>query len=141
MQQKNLIPEWKMKYNIGIELVDLQHQYFLNLIKRLSSLLNKDLSDHMITRLINEILKYAEFHFQSEENLMLIEEYPEFDKHTELHKDLIEEIGTFLYYYSHGEKQAEELIEFLTEWFMHHTVEEDLKFGDYLKGKQKKTKQ
>jgi len=137
MEQKNIIPDWKKKYNIGLELIDHQHQYFLNLISRLSELLETDLSDYLITRLVNEILKYADFHFQSEENLMLIEEYPEFEKHKELHKDLIEEIGTFLYYFSKQEKQADELIGFLVKWFIDHTVEEDSKLGDYIKSKQK----
>jgi len=133
MKLEAVVPDWNKKYNIGIELVDLQHQYFLNLIKRLSKYLDHDLSKYMITRIINEILKYADFHFQSEENLMLIENYPEYEKHEELHKDLIEDIGTFLNYYSKGEKQPAELIEFLLKWFIDHTLEEDKKFGDYIR--------
>ena len=67
-------------HKIGIEEVDLQHQYFLDLIKRLSVILNSNVSAHLDTRLINEIIKYAEFHFQSEENLMVINDYPDLEK-------------------------------------------------------------
>jgi hemerythrin len=133
MKQGISIPDWEKKYNIGIDLVDFQHQYFLKLIKRFSEHLDDDISDYMFDRLINEIIKYADFHFQSEENLMIIEGYPEYRNHQEIHKDLIEDIGTILYYYSEGEKETSELVEFLLKWFFDHTAGDDMKFGKYIK--------
>lgn len=129
----NTIYEWKKSYNTGNEEIDFQHQYFLKLIHRIAELFQSQLSDYILSRHINEILKYAEFHFQSEENIMQLADYPDTDDHAELHKDLLDEIGTVLYYYRNGKRPVENVIEKLYNWFLNHTIYEDSKFGDFQK--------
>jgi hemerythrin len=93
------------------------------------------MSKYLITRHINEILKYADFHFQSEENIMLLYDYPESKSHQELHKDLLDEVGSTLYYFEKGEKSISQITEILISWFLEHTTKEDIKFGEYINKK------
>lgn len=135
MQELQSITQWKSEYSIGIEEIDFQHKYFLKLINRLSIKAKEDLSAFLISRHVNEIIKYADFHFQSEENLMLLTEYPDFDEHYNLHKDLLDEIAVFLYGFNKGNKTFDELINFLMKWFIDHTIEQDQKFAKYYNNK------
>ena len=73
--------EWKEKYNTGIDEVDLQHKYFLELIKRFSKLTEEKLDDQYVKRLLQEIAYYGVFHFCSEENMMIKDNYPALKQH------------------------------------------------------------
>jgi hemerythrin len=133
MSSESNVPKWSDKYMIGIPDVDFQHQYFLRLIQRLEKRFESGMDSHITLRHFNEILKYADFHFQSEENLMLMYNYPGYQTHHNLHIDLLDEIGTTIYYFQLEKKNATEVIEMLVKWFLDHTVEEDIKFGDFMK--------
>ncbi|MDP2162078.1 MAG: bacteriohemerythrin [Flavobacterium sp.] len=133
MDNEFKVPKWNNKFLIGVPDVDLQHQYFLKLIIRLEKRFNVGMDSHLTYRHFNEILKYADFHFQSEENLMLLYNYPEFDLHHKLHIELLDEVGTSLNYYNLGRKDASEIIEMLVNWFLNHTIEVDAKFGNFVK--------
>ncbi len=63
MASENKIPDWENKFNIGIDEVDFQHKYFLQLIHRLKKDFHEDLCETMCKRQLNEVIKYAQFHF------------------------------------------------------------------------------
>jgi len=132
MENKSLVPRWSKKYNINIPEIDFQHQYFLKLIQRLEKRFEIGMSSHLTYRHFNEILAYADFHFQSEENIMILYNYPDILIHQEQHKELLDEIGTTLYYYKLGKKSTAEIIQMLVHWFLDHTVEKDSKFGEFI---------
>ena len=86
------VPEWKVEYDTGVTEIDLQHRFFLALIKRLNTELAICTDLRYRERLLDELAKYAVFHFTSEENLMIKFGYPDFDRHHRLHLDLIDEL-------------------------------------------------
>jgi len=132
MENISLVPKWSEKYIINVSEIDFQHQYFLKLIARIEKKFEAGMSSHLTHRHFNEILAYADFHFKSEENLMLLYNYPEVNTQQELHKELMDEIGTTLYYYKLEKKSATEIIQMMVKWFLDHTVEEDAKFGKFV---------
>ena len=54
--------DWNQKYELGIEDIDLQHHYFLNLIKKISNLIKHPNFRVFKSRLISELNAYARFH-------------------------------------------------------------------------------
>ncbi|MDJ0834596.1 MAG: bacteriohemerythrin [Gammaproteobacteria bacterium] len=124
---------WKDKYKLDIEIIDLQHQYFADLINRLSVQLNQTDNLQYQAALISELNAYARFHFISEENLMQQAGYPGLQQHKKLHHDLMDQLSVkeSRLELNHGESEAESIIDFLRDWFLHHTVVEDRKFADY----------
>ena len=85
--ESNVI-DWNQKYDLGVEDIDFQHHFFLNLINRLAKdLLELDNTDYQLS-LISELNAYANFHFISEENMMRRANYPELEIHQKHHLDI-----------------------------------------------------
>jgi hemerythrin-like metal-binding protein len=127
---------WLPSYNIGIEDIDFQHHYFLNLINRLAKEFKR--SDNLSFRvsLVSELSAYTRFHFISEENMMLRSGYPETETHKQHHRQLLDQLSSkqALLEVRRTEQSFEDILEFLVNWFMHHTGQEDKLFANYLHG-------
>jgi hemerythrin len=67
--------EWKDDYLTGIEEIDTQHKGFVKLINRLSIVQEFGNKKAIAVRLLNELGKYIEYHFASEENIMFLTKY------------------------------------------------------------------
>ena len=116
---------WSPEFETGNDAVDFQHKYFLDLIRRIhQNLLHVDNPEYQHNLLL-ELVKYAEFHFLSEENIASAENLPGLDIHKERHQELIRELQKRL---DEGKKSTDEyesLIIFVIEWFFGHTYLED----------------
>jgi hemerythrin len=117
---------WKADYATGVEEIDLQHRYFMELINRLSTELDGCVDEIYRKRLLNELVKYASFHFVSEENMMIKFAYPDIERHRMLHLDLIDKLSWQI-----QSKSYAALFEFLVDWFIRHTLEEDKHIGEF----------
>ena len=118
---------WQSAYDTGVEEIDLQHRYFLALINRLRGELDACDDENHRHRLFDELARYAAFHFISEENLMLKYGYPGYEQQRRLHLELIDQLSWRMQSPSY-----DDLFEFLIRWFVHHTVEEDHRIGDFV---------
>lgn len=119
--------EWAPEFEIGNEYVDLQHRYFLDLIMRIGDIFKETSDDDYKNRLMTELQKYAEFHFASEENIMIALGLPGVDDHRLLHLRLLEELQHYKMNLESGIKTIDEFLEFITDWFLVHTLHEDRK--------------
>lgn len=129
--------EWKHDYELGIEDVDFQHHCFLNLINRLFDELETTKDANYRNALLNELSAYAKFHFISEENMMYQAGYPGLEEHQKLHCELIERLfnkESYLWI-EQSLHNTRVLMNFLLDWFFHHTLNEDKLFANYLKNK------
>ncbi len=134
----NLI-DWSNKYELGIEDIDLQHHYFLNLINKISDLLKDSNHKDYKIRLITELNAYARFHFISEENMMLASGYPEWAEHKRLHRHLLEDLSgkeSQIGLHPSSDSDLEDIVDFLANWFSTHTLEEDKKFAEFFHSQQ-----
>ena len=85
--------KWKHDYDLGIEDIDFQHQFFFFFINRISDELAVTNDPKYRNALINELSAYARFHFISEENMMYRAGYPGLEEHRKLHCELIEKLS------------------------------------------------
>lgn len=127
---------WDQKYEIGVEDIDLQHHYFLNLIGHIIEAIEQHAEKAYLEALIAELDAYAKFHFKSEERMMVYSNYPEYESHKSHHFDLIQRLSVEQYQLLNtpDSNGAEEVIHFLLDWFLEHTSKEDKRFGLYLQG-------
>ena len=60
--------------------------------------------------------------------------YPEFIEHKNLHFELIDHLSTKanMLALNNSNKSAMNILDFLIDWFLHHTTTEDRLFADYL---------
>ena len=120
---------WKKDYDLGIEDIDLQHRYFLNLINRLADELRMTTDASRRAALIAELNAYARFHFVSEENMMAKATYPLLEEHRRHHLALISELNSkeAMLQLEANDRRAEEVVDFLLE----HTTGEDRLFAEF----------
>lgn len=141
---KHQLIEWKHDYELGIEDIDFQHHFFVKLINRIANELAMTSDLNYQGALINELHTYACFHFMSEENMMYRAGYPDLEKHRNFHHELIDKISDKQCYLflNRSSKDIEKtsdflerIIDFLLNWFLSHTMNEDKLFADYLKSR------
>lgn len=119
--------EWAKEFEIGNEYVDLQHRYFLDLIMRIGKSFKASKDDDFKRRLMIELHKYADFHFTSEENLAISIDLSGVESHHQLHIQLLEDLNQYAENLDKGLKTMDEFLEFITDWFLVHTIHEDRK--------------
>jgi hemerythrin-like metal-binding protein len=120
---------WKPDMGTGNEAVDLQHQYFVTLINRIAINLADTRDDAYRMKLLDEIRKYADFHFTSEENIAFAcGKIVGLHSHHERHQELLTELHDHTSDLLKGHYTVEEYIQFLHEWFVGHTIREDRLF-------------
>jgi hemerythrin len=127
--------EWESRFEVGNDLIDQEHRTFIDLIKNVDYSVDEDMESEYIIRLLIEIEKFADFHFYSEENIMLSSGYPELKYHQELHRSLLSRLRQFIKDYESGAVEASSVIEFLMDWFKNHTAGEDRRIAQFINEK------
>ncbi|RLJ20530.1 hemerythrin [bacterium endosymbiont of Escarpia laminata] len=125
--------EWQKKFEVGHYKIDLEHRVFFELVKSIAAAEAHGASRDKIRRLIAETAKYAEFHFLSEENIMIDVGYPEFEEHREHHQSLMRNMQKYVVSFESGDSNIHDLVGFLLDWFVKHTTTEDLLLSKYIK--------
>ena len=117
--------EWQTDYETGNEYIDLQHRYFVDLIKRVSINFKESNDDAYIEKLINELRKYADFHFASEENIATASNLPGVNSHHQRHLELLAEFNRHAEDLSNGTQTVDEFLDFLNRMEDIKEIEED----------------
>ena len=117
--------EWESNFDTGNETVDLQHRYFVALINRVAINFKETDDDAYKEKLISELRKYADFHFTSEENIATSYNLPGLSGHHRRHLELLEEFNHHAADLKNGSQSVDDFLNFLTDWFIGHTVYED----------------
>lgn len=123
--------EWSDKYLIGIDRIDFEHETFFGLVSDFEKA-RLDKADKMVLLgILDEIALYAKFHFRSEENVMKALGYPDLEAHEKKHLQLIEDLSNKILGMTIDSITAEETQNFLVDWFLFHTSNEDRKIADF----------
>ncbi|SDY55787.1 hemerythrin [Proteiniborus ethanoligenes] len=133
---------WKERYKIGVELIDEQHQ---ELFKRLSEFIrtvqNNITWDEKLDKVKETMVfmqDYVVVHFDAEEAYQEKIQYPNIEKHKEIHAKFKEEINNYVKLFeSEGftEETVKEFSAKLMTWLIMHVGKMDQEIGEYVKGK------
>jgi len=123
--------EWSAKLSVGIESIDLQHHYFIDLLNRLSIELEGDDTEYQAL-LIDELASFARQHFVGEENIMYRLGFPGLEHHRECHQQLLEKLNGQVGLYLLGMLEAGEITSYLAKWLVQHIVQEDQKISAFI---------
>lgn len=127
--------EWSEKFEVGNFEIDAEHKIFVKIIQKIIQAQQNNAKKHFTESLLMELLKYAEFHFCSEENIMIENDYPALLKHKKEHERVLAELRNRIFSLKHEFIDFENLETFLTEWFKHHTTTEDRKLAVHITNK------
>ena len=124
--------KWQKDYNIGITVVDEQHEKLCSMLTNLETSIKSDGTCQIMGDILKELVQYTKYHFEEEEKIMQRISYPDFEKHKKLHKDLVNKIVIILVDLKKGKEiSAFELKTFLQKWLIDHILGEDKKIGEY----------
>lgn len=127
---------WSDLYKLGIDIVDAQHKKLVDLINKLHDAFTEGKAHEVTEDIIDEMLNYADYHFQMEETLFDKHNYPESAEHKIVHNDFFEKANDYKARVLNGEKNVHyDLLKYLKEWLINHIQGEDVKYADYFRSK------
>lgn len=128
--------EWTEQLSVGVPQIDEDHRALMSLANRCIAELNHDQqNDKEIRNILDELLNYTQYHFQREELLMKVCEYPNLIKHQKVHQLLIREVVQNTREYYLGNITVKNLLEFITDWLTNHIMCMDKAIAPYCKDK------
>ncbi|CCQ74737.1 bacteriohemerythrin [Magnetospira sp. QH-2] len=130
---------WNDKMSVGVETLDNDHKILIDLLNRVHSVAGEGGGGDqgVLAKTLDELLDYVRYHFEAEERLMKLADYPNIEAHQELHKTMgakVAEKHAELVESGLDEKGSLELMNFLSDWLIRHILREDMKYKPYLAG-------
>ena len=128
---------WNKNFMTDLEDIDRQHHHLVNIINQFGSLLAENsISPEHIEKIFAELAAYAQYHFQTEEDLMKkwnVDERHSAD-HVEKHENFLIEV-TFMHSCISKDKldSAKQLFNFLVHWLVYHILGADKNMARQIK--------
>lgn len=121
--------EWDDKYNVGISIIDNEHKKLIDIMNNAVALEQNNCNPKDITEVINEMNKYAQTHFATEEAYMVKFDYSDYENHRKEHQAFSIETMAFLDKITNSNRQLiSEILEHLKSWFVNHVQGTDTKY-------------
>lgn len=113
--------------------IDREHQVQIGMLDAFCKLIEKDAPQEKIQEMLSQLTEYSEVHFMSEQLLMRMYAFPDYDDHVQDHEAMIEHLNQIKDRYISGQKSialetANEMRQFLTA----HIGTRDQAFSNYL---------
>ncbi|HEX8985408.1 MAG TPA: bacteriohemerythrin [Bryobacteraceae bacterium] len=130
MDLQSLLIAWKEEYNVGIDVIDRQHQSLVRQIRRFQEAMLDGRAVQLRDELMVRLLGYIEFHFRFEERLMAEAGYVDLDAHKAQHSALTNQVLNLQRRIKqHEEIASPEVMRFLRHWLTGHIMKSDQKFS------------
>ena len=126
--------EFNDSLSVGNEVLDDDHKRLIDLCNKAFSAVGDGDNPQVVAEILDELIIYAQGHFQREEYLMFVCNYPEYGTHKSLHRDLEEQVNEYKdnYFRDPNLTSAGDIYKFLSDRLLQHIISEDLKYVSYL---------
>ncbi len=134
--EEEVFMPWSKDLEIGIKEIDDQHKRLVKLVNQLYVGISQGKDKEYLSKILNELIEYTDYHFKTEEYYFDKFGYPETDIHKEIHRKLVEKVVNFKKKFEEGSATLSyELLNFLKDWLINHIGKTDKKYGSFLKEK------
>jgi len=132
---------WEERFSVGVPSMDGEHQRIIRMINTLQAGFASANNVDSVSELLAQMTRYAQEHFQHEEQLLRASNYPHLLEQQAQHAGYRKKNGALC--------QASVLdiagmpqviLNFLSHWWTHHILEEDMRYKDHLAGMAKNEK-
>jgi len=130
---------WADTMRIGVDSIDKDHQTIISLLNRVTHEANDDPD---LDRSVDDLIDYTHYHFRREEAVMEACNYPNLEKHRDMHKMLADQVSNLADTWR-SERDPELLYrfhKFLRDWLFHHIMLADGDIAHFTKGKEQEIK-
>ena len=134
LDANNLV--WKNEWESGNKEIDDQHKNILKLGDKLIAMSISDADNKEIVRYFDLLLEDISIHFNYEEKILADLGYPQYEEHSNIHKELVVKAKYLRDQYLSGEIKPTDLFSFIvSDIILGHMLSEDVKFFPLLKNK------
>lgn len=139
--QQSLV--WNENFATGVAEIDEQHMILVHTLNEASVRLASDASLESLERITQDLLSYALYHFDTEEQLMQTYGYPEdanadAGQHLEQHRAFSAKVVQVREGIKQGTPIApDDLLGFLNGWLVNHILNTDKKLGAFIVAKRR----
>ncbi|MCK5679239.1 bacteriohemerythrin, partial [bacterium] len=131
----DLMP-WSDSFVNGVAEFDNQHKRLVELVNQFYKEMKLGHGNDLVVNMLDELVQYTVNHFADEEKLMLEHQFPDYDSHAVIHRDLVAKVVDFQKQFKAGKSTVSlELLEFLKDWLIGHIKGVDRKYGPFFNGK------
>ncbi len=129
---------WDKSLAVGISTVDEQHKIWIERLNTLAEVIDSKQEAAHITKTLNFMMAYIEFHFSAEESLMEMHKYHRLPQHQAEHQHFREAVMDLLALKMEQpgavRQLADSINHFQIRWLKNHIQEADRQFAEYLHG-------
>lgn len=126
---------WNESLMTGIESIDEQHQILVNMLNESNHRLTTNSGRDVLEEIVRDLMSYALYHFDNEEEMMVENAYTEEEKqaHFREHRAFSKKVSDLQQDLRQGKLiSREELLSFLNGWLINHILNTDQKLGKFL---------
>jgi len=125
--------EWNDKLSVHVAVIDEDHKKLLELANHLHDAIRSQRGSQAMASLLEELLKFAQYHFAREEAFFASTGYEDAVRHKKQHDFLSEELRKIQQRYSDGSPALTmDTMVFLKDWLYGHTLGSDARYGPHL---------
>ena len=111
--------------------IDHEHEVQLNLLHELRNAIREDRDVALVGGILDQLIAYSEVHFASEELLMRLKSYDDYEDHVDDHNRILDVLKAIAACHAAGDSslvtgQADDLLGFIG----HHIETRDRRFAD-----------
>ena len=124
---------WKSQYDTKIKKIDNQHKELVNILNLISDEKLINMTDEIFADVVDRILKYTNYHFSTEEEIMRKYDYQSIDHHIKEHKEFIKSIDDLI----RKSKSIKIVLlsglgNYIKTWIINHVLGVDMELAEYL---------
>jgi hemerythrin-like metal-binding protein len=124
---------WTERFSIGLKKIDRQHQRLFAIINDLIRNQTAAADSEVIADILARITEYTNYHFKTEERVMMEYGYPDYPLQVAEHTEFKAKTAKFCLDAMTGKSGlSAEMLDYLQSWLVNHILESDLKFKDFL---------
>ena len=134
---------WSDELVTGIAKIDEQHRILVNSINDANTRLTNNSSAEILDQISRDLLSYALYHFETEEELMQEFNYAEAnaedkDEHLRQHREFSSKVVSLREKVKAGNLiSREDLLTFLNGWLINHILKSDKRLGAFILAKER----
>ena len=129
---------WTPDLSLNIERIDVQHRELIKRFNDLGDAVWDGKGKEVIGNILRFLADYTVQHFQDEESLMDLFNYPDSVAHKKAHAELVAEVTDFIARFDEGSVESHlviSVVDRLGQWTRQHIRGVDMALGQYLTDK------
>ena len=121
------IIQWTPDFSVGVSSLDTDHKVMISLINQLDDAIKGGEPKETVSRVLDALLDYTNYHFAREETLMAACGYADIEAHKRTHGTLRAQVHDIRNRYRRNVESihAREVLAFLRNWLSAHIVGRD----------------